>query len=69
MNILRTIAYVLVLIGAINWGFVGLMDLDLVRLIFGEMTVMARIVYTVVGISGLILLITTYKDIFYRENY
>lgn len=69
MNILRTIAYVLVLIGAINWGLVGLMDLDLVRLIFGEMTVMSRIVYTIVGISGLILLITTSKDIFYHENY
>ncbi len=69
MNILRTIAYVLVLIGAINWGLVGVMDFDLVALIFGEMTLMSRIVYSIVGISGIILLLTTYKDIFYRENY
>lgn len=69
MNILRTIAYVLVLIGAINWGLVGLMDIDLVAMLFGEMTVMSRIVYSIVGISGIILLLTTYKDIFYHENY
>lgn len=69
MNILRTVAYVIVLIGAINWGLVGLMDIDLVALIFGEMTVLSRIVYSIVGISGIILLITTYKDIFYRDNY
>lgn len=69
MNILRTIAYVLVLIGAINWGLVGVMDVDLVALIFGEMTVFSRIIYSIVGISGIILLLTTYKDIFYHENY
>ena len=69
MNILRTIAYILVLIGAINWGLIGFMNLDLVALIFGEMTLMSRIVYSTVGISGIILLLTTYKDIFYRENY
>lgn len=69
MNILRTIAYVLVLIGAINWGLVGLMDIDLVAMLFGEMTVMSRIVYSIVGISGIILLLTTYRDIFYHENY
>jgi len=69
MNILRTIAYVLVLIGAINWGLVGVMDIDLVALIFGEMTVFSRIIYSIVGISGIILLLTTYKDIFYHENY
>ncbi len=69
MNILRTVAYILVLIGSINWGLVGLMDIDLVALIFGEMTVLSRIVYSIVGISAIILLITTYKDIFYRENY
>ncbi|MBR1618648.1 DUF378 domain-containing protein [bacterium] len=69
MNILRTIAYILVLIGAINWGLIGFMNLDLVALIFGEMTLMSRIIYSIVGISGIILLLTTYKDIFYRENY
>ncbi|MBO6180921.1 DUF378 domain-containing protein [bacterium] len=69
MNILRTIAYILVLIGAINWGLIGFMNLDLVALIFGEITLMSRIVYSIVGISGIILLLTTYKDIFYRENY
>jgi len=69
MNILRTVAYVLVLIGAINWGLIGVMDIDLVAMLFGEMSVLSRIVYSIVGISGIILLLTTYKDIFYHENY
>ena len=41
MNILRTIAYVLVLIGAINWGLVGLLDFNLVASLFGEETVLS----------------------------
>lgn len=69
MNILRTISYVLVLIGALNWGLVGLMDFDLVALIFGEMTVLSRIVYSLVGISAIILLITSYRYFFYHEDY
>ena len=69
MNILRTIAYILVIVGALNWGLVGIADFDLVAFIFGEMTVLSRIVYGLVGISAIILLLTTYRDIFYRENY
>lgn len=69
MNILRITAYILVLIGALNWGLVGIADFDLVAFIFGEMTLISRIVYSVVGISAIILLLTTYKDVFYHENY
>lgn len=46
------IALVLVLIGAINWGLVGLFAFDLVAAIFGPMTVASRIIYTLVGIAG-----------------
>jgi len=52
MNILKTIAYVLTIIGAINWGLIGLFGFNLVAAIFGDMTVLARIVYTLVGISA-----------------
>ncbi len=57
MYILKIIAYILVIIGAINWGLVGFFGFDLVASIFGEMSVLARIVYGVVGISGVILLL------------
>ncbi|MHC4574887.1 MAG: DUF378 domain-containing protein [Planctomycetota bacterium] len=43
----------LVLIGALNWGLVGVFGFDLVARIFGEMTVVTRLVYTVVGLAAL----------------
>ncbi len=50
------IAIVLTAIGAINWGLVGLFDFNLVAAIFGEMTVLSRIIYVLVGLSGIYLL-------------
>lgn len=49
-------ALTLVIIGAVNWGLIGIFKLDLVNLIFGNMTWMSRVIYTLVGISGLYLL-------------
>ena len=67
MYILRVIAYVLVIVGAINWGLVGFFGFDLVASIFGEMTFLTRLIYDLVGISALILLFT-YRDIYYRQE-
>jgi uncharacterized membrane protein YuzA (DUF378 family) len=47
------IALVLVVIGAINWGLIGFFGFDLVRVIFGDMTLISRILYSVIGIAGL----------------
>jgi uncharacterized membrane protein YuzA (DUF378 family) len=52
-----TIALVLVLIGAINWGLVGLFSFDLVAALFGEMTTLSRIIYTLVGAAGVYTLV------------
>ena len=49
-------ALTLVIIGAVNWGLIGIFKLDLVNLIFGNMTWMTRVIYTLIGISGLYLL-------------
>ena len=49
-------ALVLTIIGAINWGLIGLFKFDLVAFVFGDMTVMSRIVYAIVGIAGLYLI-------------
>lgn len=46
----------LVIIGAINWGLIGFFRFDLVAFLFGEMSWISRIVYGLVGISGLYLL-------------
>lgn len=52
MRTLNTIAYILVIIGGINWGLVGLFGLDLVAALFGEMSVASRIVYVLVGMAA-----------------
>ncbi|MCM1265540.1 MAG: DUF378 domain-containing protein [Candidatus Gastranaerophilales bacterium] len=60
MRILKIIAFVLTIIGAINWGLIGFFKFDLVAAIFGEMTRMSRIIYALVGVSGIITLLTAY---------
>ena len=45
---------VFTIISSINWGLVGLFDLELVGTVFGNMTMLSTIVYGLVGISGLI---------------
>jgi uncharacterized membrane protein YuzA (DUF378 family) len=53
MKIIDKIALILIIIGAINWGLIGLFKFDLVAAIFGNMTLLSRIVYSLVGVSGL----------------
>ena len=45
----------LVIIGAINWGLIGFFRFDLVAFLFGNMSWLSRIIYALVGISGLYL--------------
>lgn len=53
MKTLRRIALAFAVIGAINWGLIGLFQFNLVAAIFGDGG-FARFIYTIVGISGLI---------------
>lgn len=53
MKIVDKIALVLIIIGAINWGLVGIFNFNLVDSIFGTMSIVSRIIYGLVGISGL----------------
>ena len=53
MKVIDKIALVLITIGAINWGLIGIFKFDLVATLFGEMSVFTRIIYTLVGISGI----------------
>lgn len=47
----------LTIIGAINWGLVGLLNFDLVAAIFGKKSFISRLVYTLVGLAGVYLII------------
>ena len=53
MKVIDKIALVLIIIGAINWGLIGFFQFNLVDSIFGQMSVLSRIIYALVGISGL----------------
>ena len=55
MKILDYAALILVIIGAINWGLIGFFRFDLVSFLFGNMTLLSRIVYALVGLCGLYL--------------
>lgn len=63
MHILKLITFILVIIGALNWGLVGIFNIDLVAMIFGDMTLLTRIVYSLVGMSAIIYAALAYKDV------
>lgn len=46
----------IVIIGAINWGLIVFFKLDLIAMVFGDMTLISRIIYSVVGLCGLYLI-------------
>lgn len=53
MKIIDKIALVLIIVGALNWGLIGIFNFNLVAAIFGDMTLISRIIYGLVGLSGL----------------
>lgn len=46
-------ALILVIIGALNWGLIGIFGIDLVKILFGNLSILSRIIYAIVGICGL----------------
>lgn len=66
MKAVLFITYILMFVGALNWGLIGLYNFDLVAGIFGPMSTLSRTVYSLVGISAainLLLLIATSKPV------
>ena len=53
MRLIDVLAAVLVVVGALNWGLVGVFRYDLVAAVLGDATVLTRLVYAVVGLAGL----------------
>ncbi|NIP32517.1 DUF378 domain-containing protein [Candidatus Saccharibacteria bacterium] len=61
LNALDWIAIILVIVGGLNWGLVGIFDFDLVAAIFGDMSAISRVVYTLVGVSAIWMIYTASK--------
>lgn len=69
MKALSLIFIILTVIGAVNWGLVGAFNFDLVATIFGFMPVLSRIIYLLVGISGVgLLFVTKHMFVSYRHD-
>ena len=52
-NWVDNLVLAIIIIGCINWGLIGFFNFDLVKAIFGNMTLITRIIYAIVGIAGL----------------
>ena len=57
LNALDWTALILVVVGGLNWGLVGLLNFDLVATIFGDMSMLSRIVYSLVGFSAVYVVV------------
>lgn len=61
-NTLDWIAIVLVIVGAINWGLVGLFGFNLVSALFGGVPALESIIYVLVGLAGLYMIYTVSRE-------
>jgi uncharacterized protein len=55
------IAFILVVVGGLNWGLVGIFNFNLISAIFGDMSALARIIYILVGLSALLTLVKPFS--------
>ncbi len=53
MRFLNTLSLILIIIGAINWGLVGLFNYDLVAALFGSGSALSDLIYALVGLAGI----------------
>ncbi|MGI6768007.1 MAG: DUF378 domain-containing protein [Bacilli bacterium] len=61
MNVLQKIALIVVIIGALNWGLIGLFNFNLVAFIFDNLSVViSRIIYSLIGVAGIICISTLF---------
>lgn len=54
------VSFILVIVGALNWGLVGLLNVNLVAAIFGDGTFLSRLIYILVGLGAIYLLYDVY---------
>lgn len=62
LKFLHILAFILVVVGGLNWGLVGAFDFNLVDMIFGSMGAIENVVYILVGLSAIYLAATHTKD-------
>ena len=63
METIEKIALVFTIIGALNWGLIGLFDFNLVTMLFQEGSFLTKLIYIIVGICGLINIVILFKHL------
>ena len=63
METIEKIALVFTIIGALNWGLIGLFDFNLVTMLFQEGSFLTKLIYIIVGICGLINIVILFKPL------
>lgn len=61
-HVVDLVAVILLLVGGLNWGLVGLFKFDLIASIFGEMSVVSRVIYVLVGLSAVYRIVMWLKS-------
>lgn len=63
MSTLYKVTLVLAIIGCVNWGLVGILNFNLVEFLFGDGTILTKVVYVIVALSGLVNIGILTKDL------
>lgn len=61
LSAVEWVAVILLIVGGLNWGLIGLFNLDVVAAVFGDMATITRIIYVLVGISAVYVLLISGK--------
>ena len=67
MEILEKIALVFTIVGALNWGLIGLLDFNLVSMLFGADSMLSNLVYIIVGVCGIINIGLFFSHYLYKK--
>lgn len=63
MAVIDTVALILVIVGALNWGSIGIFELDAIGMLFGgQLAPFSRIIYTVVALAGIWCISVLFKN-------
>ncbi len=62
LTALDKISFILVLIGALNWGLIGLANFDLVQALFGSIPLISRIVYILIGAAAINIVVLLFTN-------
>ena len=68
METIEKIALVFTIIGAINWGLIGLFDFNLVTMLFQEGSFLTRLIYIIIGICGLLNIVILFKHLEFEQK-